>query len=97
MESKVQRIIDQRIRPLLQAHEGDIELHHVAPEGVVRIKLAGACSACPGAQYTLTEIVKQEIKENCPEIKEVIALSGVSDTLLAEARRLLHRDRKKIG
>jgi len=41
------------IRPQLQADGGDIELIDVTPEGVVKVKLVGACSGCPGAQMTL--------------------------------------------
>lgn len=90
LEATVRKIMEERVSPLLRTHGGDAELHQVTPEGVVRVRLTGACSTCPGAQHTLTKIVAGELKEKCAEIKEVIAVGGVSEDLLAEARRILY-------
>lgn len=97
LETKVRKIMEQQISPLLRAHGGDVELHQITPAGVARVKLTGACSTCPGAQHTLTEIVASELKEHCPEIQEVIAIGGVSDELWAEAKKILLSRRKSNG
>jgi len=69
MEEQVSAVIDE-IRPLLQADGGDIELVGVE-DGVVKVRLRGACAGCPGAQMTLKMAVERRIKEKVPEIQRV--------------------------
>ncbi len=61
------------IRPNLQADGGDIELVDVT-EGVVKVRLKGACAGCPMSQMTLTNFVEQRLKERVPSIKKVEAV-----------------------
>jgi len=61
------------IRPQLQADGGDVELLDVS-DGTVKLKLTGACSGCPMAAMTLKGGVERVIKEQVPEVVEVIAL-----------------------
>ena len=70
MKEKVQKVIDQ-IRPNLQADGGDIELVDVTPEGVVKVKLQGACHGCPGAAMTLKMGVERLLRANVPDVKSV--------------------------
>lgn len=58
------------IRPALQADGGDIELVDVA-EGVVKVRLRGACGGCPMSQMTLKMGVERVLKERVPEVKRV--------------------------
>ncbi|MGD2278569.1 MAG: NifU family protein [Candidatus Omnitrophota bacterium] len=69
MEEKIREAID-KIRPLLQRDGGDIELVSVE-EGVVKVRLRGACAGCPMSQMTLKNVVEQALKEAVPEIKSV--------------------------
>jgi Fe-S cluster biogenesis protein NfuA len=62
------------IRPQLQADGGDIELIDVTDEGVVKVRLVGACSGCPGAQMTLQMGVERVLKARVPEVKAVEAI-----------------------
>jgi Fe-S cluster biogenesis protein NfuA len=70
MKEKVQEVIDQ-IRPNLQADGGDIELVEVTDDGLVKVRLQGACRGCPGAAMTLKMGVERILKEHVPEIKGV--------------------------
>lgn len=70
MKEKVQAALDT-IRPMLQADGGDIELVEVTPEGVVKVRLRGACGCCPGAAMTLKMVVETRIKAAVPEVKAV--------------------------
>ena len=79
---EISQIINSEIRPLLQAHNGDIELLEITADGYVKVKLSGACATCPGAQQTLSEIVESALKEVCPEIKGVVPVHQVSDHLI---------------
>ena len=73
MKDKVEKVIDESVRPILKADGGDIELVDVS-EGVVKVRLTGACSGCPMSAATLKQGVEKYIKQQIPEIKEVIAI-----------------------
>jgi Fe-S cluster biogenesis protein NfuA len=73
MKEKVQKAIDL-IRPSLQADGGDVELVDVSVDGIVKVKLTGACHGCPMSQMTLKMGIEKIIKEKVPDIKEVIAV-----------------------
>ncbi|MDP8253374.1 MAG: NifU family protein [Candidatus Kaelpia aquatica] len=62
------------IRPMLQADGGDVELIDVTDDGVVKVKLKGACGSCPMSSYTLKMGIEQRLKEEVPEVKEVISV-----------------------
>lgn len=72
MMDKVKAVIED-IRPMLQADGGDIELLSV-DDGVVKVRLQGACAGCPGAQMTMKMGVEEMIREKIPEIKSVEAV-----------------------
>jgi len=73
MKEKVQEVIDSKIKPLLQADGGDIELVDVE-EGVVKVRLTGACAGCPAAAMTLQAGVERILKEAIPEVERVVAV-----------------------
>ncbi len=64
----------EEIRPHLQADGGDIALVDVTDEGVVRVRLLGACSGCPGAMMTLKMGVERMLKEKVPGVASVEAV-----------------------
>ena len=72
MLAKVTETIDQ-LRPYLQMDGGDMEFVELTEDKVVRVKLKGACSGCPGAIYTLKLGVERKLKEVVPEITSVEA------------------------
>ncbi|MBN1548499.1 MAG: NifU family protein [Syntrophaceae bacterium] len=74
MKEKVQQVIDQ-IRPSLQADGGDVELVDISADGVVKVRLTGACHGCPMSQMTLKMGIEKYLKKQIPEVKEVISES----------------------
>lgn len=70
VEDRVTRILDL-IRPAVQADGGDLELVDISPEGVVQIRLHGACIGCPSAAVTLKTGIERNLKEHVPEIVRV--------------------------
>jgi len=72
MKEQVEAVINE-IRPYLQADGGDIELVDIE-DGVVKVRLRGACAGCPGAQMTLRMGVERKLKESIPDVKEVVAV-----------------------
>lgn len=74
MREKVEEAL-KKIRPALQADGGDITLVDVdEDEGIVQVRLMGACSGCPSAQMTLQMGVERAIMEEVPGVKRVIAV-----------------------
>jgi len=73
MREKVEAILD-KVRPLLQADGGDVELVDVDDDGVVKVRLQGACMGCPMSTITLQQGIARILKEQIPEVKEVIAV-----------------------
>lgn len=73
MKEKVEKIL-RDIRPSLQADGGDVELVDVTSDGVVKVKLTGACGTCPFAMMTLKAGIERVLKQEIPEVKEVQAV-----------------------
>ncbi len=72
MREKVEKALEL-IRPMLQADGGDVELIDVTADGVVKVRLRGACGACPMSQVTLKMGVERIIRQEVPGIKEVVS------------------------
>ena len=73
MKEKVEVALN-KVRPLLQADGGDVELIEVTPDGVVKVRLTGACRGCPLSEMTLKAGVEKIIKQEVPEVTKVVAL-----------------------
>ena len=77
IDDKVQEQIKSSLdllRPSLQAHGGDVEFVSVSDEGVVSVKLTGACGNCPGAQMTLKMGIEGRLKAEIPEVSSVVGV-----------------------
>ncbi len=72
MKEKVEKAI-AKIRPFLQRDGGDIQLVDVT-DGIVKVKLTGACGSCPMSMMTLKMGVENELKKEIPEVKEVVSV-----------------------
>jgi Fe-S cluster biogenesis protein NfuA len=70
MRERVQEVIDE-IRPMLQADGGDVELVEVSEDGVVKVRLTGACGGCPMSQMTLSRGIENRLKASIPEVTRV--------------------------
>lgn len=73
LQEKVAKIIAM-IRPAVQSDGGDIELVDLTPEGVVKIRLHGACVGCPSSAITLQMGVERNLKAHVPEVRSVEAV-----------------------
>ena len=72
-KEEVQDVLDQ-IRPGLQADGGDVELIEVTDEGIVKVRLVGACHGCPMSTLTLKNGIERTLKKKIPEVQEVVAV-----------------------
>lgn len=74
MKEKVEAAL-ANVRPALQRDGGDVELVEVSDDGVVKVRLTGACHGCPMAQMTLQMGIERVLKEAIPEVKTVEAVA----------------------
>jgi Fe-S cluster biogenesis protein NfuA len=72
VQEKVEKAL-VKVRSFLQADGGDVELVEITEEGVVRVRLTGACGGCPMASMTLKTGIEKILKEEVPEVKRVEA------------------------
>jgi Fe-S cluster biogenesis protein NfuA len=72
MKEKVQEALN-KVRPSLQADAGDVEFVGM-DDGVVKVKLTGACAGCPMSQMTLKMGIEKLLKKEIPEVKEVVSV-----------------------
>lgn len=70
-KAKVQEVLNM-LRPYLQADGGDVELLDVTSEGVVQVRLQGACGSCPSSTYTLKMGLEEQLKQYVPGVTEVV-------------------------
>ena len=87
MQEEVKGVIEKDIRPLLEMEGGSIELEGVDDDGVVKVRLTGACAGCPMSQYTLVNFVEATLKDKVPGVKQVVA----ADDAKARFEELLRR------
>ena len=70
MKEKVEQAL-AKVRPVLQADGGDVELVDVSAEGVVKVRLKGACGGCPMSQLTLKMGIERQLKKEVPGVTSV--------------------------
>lgn len=73
LKTEVEKAIKE-IQPHLRADGGDIELVDVGKDGIVKVKLKGACAGCPMSQMTLQYGVERYLKQKIPEVKKVVTV-----------------------
>lgn len=73
MKEKVAAVLE-KIRPSLQADGGDVELVEVTEDGIVKVRLTGACSGCPMSTMTLKNGIERLLKQEVPGVKEVVGV-----------------------
>jgi Fe-S cluster biogenesis protein NfuA len=74
LKEKVEKALES-VRPHLQADGGNVELIDVTEDGIVKVKLTGACGSCPMSAMTLQYGVTNAIKQAVPEVKEVQSIT----------------------
>lgn len=89
LRETVETILTLHVRPALASHQGNVDVVSIT-NGVLRIRLTGKCSTCPSAQLTSEEWIASVVTAHIPEIKQVTLVTGVSDSLISQARQLLH-------
>lgn len=95
VELKIEKIMNEKIRPQLKEHFGDVRFVNYK-NGIVRIRFEGACKGCPSASTTLENVVKKTLASEIEDICDVIAVNEVSDELLNMAKQILGKSKRSI-
>jgi Fe-S cluster biogenesis protein NfuA len=74
LKERVEEVLESKIRPALMRDGGNIELVDVNDDGVVQVKLQGACAGCPGARMTLQFGVQRLLQEEIQEVTQVVSV-----------------------
>lgn len=92
MKQQVESVANRLIRPLLQAHGGDLRILEVC-DGVARFELLGSCAGCPASDLTGEALVREVLLKEFPALHDVVLVRSCSPELLAQARAILNRNR----
>lgn len=71
---RIRRVVDDRVRPELQAEGGDVEVVSIDEDGIVQIRLLGACQGCGSSVHVTTMLVEQAVKAEVPEVRFLEAI-----------------------
>ena len=85
---EIEKVLDEKVRPDLALHGGNIKIMSLE-NGVLYLRMIGQCSGCPSANLTMENLVNTELMGAFPDLKQVSLVTGVSDNLIAEAKRML--------
>ena len=91
MKEQIQKVLEEKVNPILEEHFGGAYLVDFQ-NGVAKIRLTGACSTCPSAQYTIEDVVKEILMENCEFVEDVVLDTSISEDLLDMARKILNKE-----
>lgn len=96
-KNKVEKIIEERVKPYILEHGGDIAVTKIE-DGIVYITLYGNCQGCPSAQLTTESVVAERLKEELGDaVKDVILQAEISPDILEFAKNMLRRNHNEGG
>lgn len=84
----IEKVLDEKVRPSLASHQGNVTIVEYKDK-VLKVRLTGKCSGCPSAQLTTENVIASAVKDEIPEIEDVILVTGVSDDLIEQAKMIL--------
>ena len=88
IDVRIQNVIDNKINPVLIKHNGSARLSSYE-NGIVWVKMEGACGNCPAAKDTIENVVKKVLREDIPEVTDVLLDDSIDEDMLEIARKLL--------
>jgi len=87
---KIEQIIQEKVKPKLNENYGDIELLNVN-DGVVEIKLSGNSIECPSLKFIIVDLIERQLKENIPEIKQVVLVNELDEELRETVKKIFKK------
>ena len=91
INKEIQKILEEKVNPILSAHFGGANLVSF-DNNIAKVRMTGACAACPSARFTVESIVKNIVMENCKGVEDVTLDTDPSDELLEAARKIMTKE-----
>ena len=88
MLQKIEKVLDEWVRPQLLLHGGGIRSLGFA-DGIYRFELLGQCSGCPSAAITTEELIRASLCEELPEVRDAVLVEHIDEDLIAQAKAIL--------
>lgn len=93
MITTIEKVMEEKVRPQLMHHEGNVEIREFTEEGILKIQLTGQCAGCPSARITTEEVIGKTIMEEIKEVKDVVLINEIDPELLDFAKMILSQHR----
>ena len=93
LSEQVKKTLKEKVEPSLAEHFGGAEVTEITEDGVVYVKMTGACGSCPAAEEELSGVIRDLLIAECPEVTDVKLDRSVSEELLDFARQILNKDK----
>lgn len=93
MITRIEKVMEEKVRPQLMSHEGNVEIKELTEEGILKIQLTGQCAGCPSARITTEELIGKTIMEEIPEVKDVVLVNEINPELLEFAKMILGQNK----
>lgn len=91
LRDKVESVLKEKVEPALAEHFGGAQITELTDDGILYIKMTGACGTCPAAKEELEGSIKDTVIQACPEISDVRLDDTVSQDMLDFAKQLLKK------
>ena len=91
LRDKVESVLKEKVEPALAEHFGGAQITELTDDGILYIKMTGACGTCPAAKEELEGSIKDTVIQACPEIADVRLDDTVSQDMLDFAKQLLKK------
>ena len=91
LRDKVESVLKEKVEPALAEHFGGAKITELTDDGILYIKMTGACGTCPAAKEELEGSIKDTVIQACPEIADVRLDDTVSQDMLDFAKQLLKK------
>ena len=88
---EIKKMVEENVNPLLAEHYGGAEVTGWE-DGIVSVKMTGACSQCPSAKDTIESVVKEVVMAKIPDVKDVVLDTSVSQDLMDFAKKILNKE-----
>ena len=93
LKEKVESILKEQVEPALAEHFGGARVTELTDDGILYVKMTGACGTCPAAKEELEGSIKETVMQTCPEITDVRMDDSVSQDMLDFAKQLLNKNK----
>ena len=93
LTEKVKKTLKEKVEPSLAEHFGGAEVTEITEDGIVYVKMTGACGSCPAAEEELSGVIRDILITKCPEVTDVKLDRTISEELLDFARQILNKDK----